>query len=677
MFFSEANNILKKEARIRQPPPIPDNGWQCPKEPPNLSNAVAIAFDVETRERDLDNGPGWARDLSYVCGLALAAQDRSGASAAWYFPIRHAFDPTENLDPARVLPWASKVLDTPNVDKIGHNLTYDIGTLNAEGVKVSGDLYDTMYAQALIDPDSRLSLNNIARIYENDTKVETEMYQWLADAYGGAANRKNQASNIYRAPAKLVAPYAISDVELPLKIIKKQVKILIKDKLWPVYRLECDLIYLMIAMRFAGVRVDIERAQNLKTELKGEIELTKQNISQTYGHELKGVATSQLIPLFEKAEIKLPTNSNGNLYADKNVLSNIDHPLAQQILDLREKEKLISTFIDAYIIGQNIKGKLHPEFNQLRSEDGGTIVGRFSSSNPNLQNIPSRTKLGKRIRECFIPDDNCVEWRKYDFSQIHYRLLAHYAVDDGDGSADQLRLNYIQNPQADYHQTVLENVAPFMGWNINDKEHNAFVRRPIKNVNFGLLYGQSLKSLLLKTAAYFGSGFTKQQGQQFIDAYFKGAPYVKPTMALIANEVQTYGYIRTILGRRVYFNLWEPVNRKKGEFYQALPYDEALQAYGWPLRRAFDYRGVNYKFQGSEPDIMKTGMLNCWKAGIFDVTGVPRATVHDELNFSVPNLSKEVVEAYDEMQRILETSVPLRVPVFVDCSIGPNWGKAD
>lgn len=674
--ITDKNNLLKKGARIRQAPPIPDNGWVCPTEPPNLSSAVAISFDTETREDDLEHGPGWARGKSYICGLSLAAQDRAGNIGAWYFPIRHKYDLNENLDPAHVLPWADSVLNTPHIDKIGHNLTFDIGTLNAEGVRVAGPLFDTQYAQALIDPETALDLDFVANTHLGVGKTDQELYEWLAGCYGGKATRA-QIANIFRAPTKVAAPYAIDDAKLPLQIIKKQIPRLIQDELWHVYRLECDLIYLMIAMRFAGVTVDVDKAVRIRAELSAEVKQLYEDIYNEYDFALEGTAQSQLLPLFEKAGVKLGKNKYGNISTEKDVLADIDHPLAKQVLDLREKEKMISTFIDAYIMGQNVGGKLHPEFNQLRGEEGGTIVGRFSSANPNLQNIPSRTKLGKRIRQCFVPDCGHLEWRKYDYSQIHYRLLAHYAVDDGDGSADALRQSYINDPETDYHQRVLENVAPFMGWNINDTEHNAFVRRPIKNVNFGLLYGQSINALMRKTAAYFGTGFTKEQAKQFIDAYFKGAPYVKPTMKAIADEVQYYGYIRTILNRRVYFTLWEPAFRQKGEYYDPLPYDEALATYGYPLKRSFDYRGVNYKFQGSEPDIMKTGMLKCWQAGIFDVTGVPRATVHDELNFSVVELSPQVREAFDEMQRTLETAVTLRVPVFVDRSIGPNWGEAD
>ena len=230
----------------------------------------------------------------------------------------------------------------------------------------------------------------------------------------------------------------------------------------------------------------------------------------------------------------------------------------------------------------------------------------------------------------------------------------------------------------DYHDKVTQNVAPLMNWDITDKKFISFVRRPIKNVNFGLLYGQSIKALMAKTAAYFGAGFTEKQAKEFISAYFKGAPYVKPTMAAIADEVQTHGYITTLLGRRVYFKEFEPLKRDYENPATPLPYDEAIACYGAPLKRSYDYRGVNYKFQGSEPDIMKTAMLKCYQSGVFDITGYPVITVHDELDFDddKPD-TPEKLEAFDFIQHTMENAIKLRVPVFVDCSIGPNWAQAD
>lgn len=677
MFFDGIDLQPKRQARLRQLPPVPETDWRPPSEFPNLSAASALSFDVETKEHDFDNGPGWARGLSHIVGFSVGATTRQGHRGAWYFPLRHEVEPGDNIDVTNALGWLNSVLDTPNVDKIGANITYDIGTLKAEGVNVSGPLYDCQFAEALIDSDARVALEILARKYTDGGKETSTLYQWLADAFGGKPNDK-QRKNIYRAPPRLVGPYGVGDAALPIEIMRQQIPILYAEGLAHVFRLECDLIPMLIAMRFQGVAVDVDYAQQLRDELAIEIKADYERILSEYGIALDGTATSQLKPLWDAAGLKIGWNAKTNRPAiDKEYLSDLEHPLGDFINELREKEKTVGTFLDRYVLRRHVDGRLFPQFHQLKGEDGGTIVGRYSSSDPNLQNIPSRTELGKRIRRAFIAHKGHLGWRKNDYSQIHYRLLAHFAVDNGDGSADALRQSYINNPDMDYHQNVLSNVAPFMGWDINDDKHNKFVRRPIKNVNFGLLYGQSLPALMRKTAAYFGTGFTKEQGKKFFDSYFAGAPYVKPTMKAIGEEVQEYGFVTTIAGRRVRFNEFEPFFRKPGEYSPPLLYELAIAEYGAPLRRAYEYRGVNYKFQGSEPDIMKTGMLKLWQSGVLDVTGVPVATVHDELGFSQIDDSPEQREAYAFIQKTMENAVTLRVPVFVDSGFGPNWADAD
>jgi DNA polymerase I-like protein with 3'-5' exonuclease and polymerase domains len=275
------------------------------------------------------------------------------------------------------------------------------------------------------------------------------------------------------------------------------------------------------------------------------------------------------------------------------------------------------------------------------------------------------------VRECFVPDVGHIKWRKFDFSQIHYRLLAHYAVDRGDGSAEALRERYRNDKTTDYHMDVYRNVAPLMGWSLTDEEEIKLKRRPIKNVNFGLLYGQSEKSLAYK------SGMSEAQAKDFFKSYHAGAPYVKATMEEIGKEVQQYGYVTTLLGRRIRFNYWEPIRRDFDNPEMPLPYELAIRKWGAGIRRAYEYRGVNYKFQGSEPDIMKSAMRACWQSGVYDVTGVPSITVHDETDHSVIDDTPRMREAYDFIKHTMENTIKLRIPIFADENNGPNWGKSD
>lgn len=670
MFFDDAALAPRKKAVLHELPPVPDTGWTPPREFPNLSAATAIAIDCETKETDFANGPGWARGKGHIVGVSIAAQASNGERGKWYFPVRHELEPEDNLDPRNVFGWLKDNLET-NVPKVGANMLYDVGWLTTENIFVGGKLNDVQFAEALIDEYAFVALDVLARKYLGVGKTTDVMYNWLRRAYP-ATPKSETRSNIYRCPPRLVGHYAEDDADQPLLIMPYQHDEMLRQGLVTVYDLECGIIPLLIRMRLEGVTVDVRAATELHDGMQVEIKNLYGRVKSEYGYSINSTDSRQLGPLFQRVGIQTPMTEAGNPSVQKEWLAELDHPLGKIVRDIREREKLCGTFIQSYIIDKNVNGKIFPQFHPLKGDENGAKVGRFASSDPNLQNIPSRTKLGKAVRKCFVPDEGHSHWRKLDHSQIHYRILAHYAVGPG---SDDLRNRYRNDKTTDYHQDVLRAVAPLMGWDASNDKHNAFVRRPIKNVNFGLLYGQSLKSLMRKIAAYFGSTFTMEQAKGFFDAYFAGAPYVKPTMKMIGEEVQKFGYTTSVLGRRCRFNMWE--SSLLWERSAPLPYDAAIREYGSSIKRAFEYRGVNYKFQSSEPDIMKTGMLKCLQSGVFDYTGVPRLTVHDELDFSVRDDTPQMHEAFSHIQRTMEGAVNLRVPVFVDMETGPNWGEVE
>lgn len=684
MLFWGEDLPKKRHARLRELPPIPDLGWRPPQYFPNLSDASIISFDVETKETDFDNGPGWARNKGHIVGLSVGAEDRRGNRGAWYFPVRHEVCPEQNFDSRAVFAWAKEVLEfTPHIPKVGANLTYDIGWLTEENIFVTGELNDVQFAEALIDNEARVALEILSHKYLGYGKDSGGMYEWLRQAYPNTPETKRRG-DIYRAPPQLAGFYAESDAHNPIDILRHQAPILVNEALEYVYRLECDIIPLMVRMRRQGIRVDVPWAAQLYEELTTETRTLYDALQRKYGFAPDSMDSRQLGPFLERLGIDVPRTEAGALSVTKQWLADLNHEVGNELNDIREHEKICGTFLKGYILEKNINGILHPQFHQMKGDENGTLVGRFASSDPNLQNIPSRTKLGKKVRTCFVPFEGHSHYQKNDFSQIHYRILAHYGVGPG---SDELRNAYITNPKMDYHDQVYFNVCPLMGWDQTDDELRDFRRRPVKNVNFGLLYGQSQPSLAAKTAMYFGGSFDTDG---FFKAYFEGAPYVKPTMKHIGEEVQKYGYVTTILGRRIRFNMWEPAGYgRRGE---PLPYEQALRTYGSPLRRAFEYRGVNYKFQGSEPDIMKEGMRQCLKSGVYDFTGVPLLTVHDETGHSVIEgetyegkdkkgnpitkyrASKAQQEAYDFIRYTMEHSVKLRVPLRVDTDTGINWG---
>lgn len=677
---------LKKHTRLRMLPPVPSTGWQPPGGFPNLAAASVVAFDTETREPDdFDkSGPGWSRGAGHIVGVSLAARARDGSRGKWYFPVRHEVHPEQNLDPQHVFSFVRSTLSS-QVPKVGANLLYDIGWLGEEGVTVNGPLYDVQFAEALLNDRGRVALDFLGYKYTGAGKTTSLLYQWCADAYGGAAD-DSQRKNIWRAPPSLVGPYAEDDSSLPLDILDKQWPMLTAEGLHDLLRMECDLIPLLVAMRRQGVRVDTEYAVKLHEDITKTIPTLYGKLSHLSGVRIDSVMSAkQLAAVFDSIGLSYPSTEAGNPSFTKAFLKELAHPVADAINEIREHEKILSTFVEGVLLGRNHNGIIHSSLHPLRSDEGGAITGRFASSDPNLQNISTRSELGKKVRAAFVPFLGHVKWKKLDFSQVEYRALAHFAVDGlqatdiqrviafwegqlriwgGDGSSDSLRMSYVNNPDTDYHKLVQANILNLTGKEID--------RRPIKNINFGLLYGQSERMLA------YTAGLKKEEAKGVFETYHKGAPYVRTTMAAIGNEVQKFGFIRTLLNRRVRFELWEPKGYGSQGKGIPLPYKSALANYGSNIIRAYGYRGVNYKLQGTGTgDIVKAGMLKAYKEGVFDVTGVPLLQVHDELDHSVKDDSPIQQEAYAHLQHCLTTGVSMRVPLAVDSKDGPNWAKAD
>lgn len=694
MLFENDDLVKRKAVRIKALPPIPATGWKAPEGPPNLSGAASIGIDTETYDPDLlTAGPGWGRgkDKGHIVGVSIAARDWHGNRGKWYFPLRHKVNPEENLDPNHVLPWLKDVLADPFTLKVFANAPYDLGWLAEEGINVAGTIHDVQYGEALLDNNAKVALDVMAKKYLGRGKNSSLAEEWAKAAYGKAGDWR---AHLHKMPPSLAGPYAEDDADLPLELLPLIGPLLDYEGLTDIYRLECDLIPLMQAMRRAGVYVNVDGARAMKADLDKEIKAMYESVWKDYGVDLvdkDGEFSSHgnvVGPFMAGLGIDVPITKAGNYSVTKEWMEEIAaaHPVGKLINDIREHEKMSGTFIQSYILEKNVNGFLYPQFHQMRNEDeGGTKVYRFSSSGPNLQNIPSRTKLGKRVRRLFIPDPGHMFWRKHDYSQIHYRILAHFAVDKGDGSADKLRRAYIEDPNMDYHFNVYQNVAPMIHWSTDylyddtgkllpmDEQNEEIVdhRRIIKNVNFSGLYGVGEKTL----ARRYLIGMDSTGVKAFLAGYHEGAPYIKATMEAIAGETERDGYVQTLLGRKIRFDLWEPI-AYQGNHVPALPYDIAIKQYGSFIRLAGLYRAVNYKFQGSEPDIMKTGMLKLWKSGVFDFTGVPRVTVHDELGWSQIDDSPAQEEAFAYIKHEQENAIPLRVPVKVDAHKAGNWGDA-
>lgn len=655
LFWEDISAGRGKSNAIRPMAAIPETGWLPPTEYPNLSGATCISIDTETYDPELkERGPGWARGVGHIVGVSVGVP----GGRTWYFPIRHTVEPEWNMSVEHTLAWLRDTLGNPKQTKIGSNLTYDIGWLRQEGVIVRGELIDTMFAEALLDEASQVNLEALGMKYLGQGKETSLLYQWCADSYGGKPS-SDQRKNIWRSPPRLVGHYAQSDADLPMRIASEQYPALVREGLYELFIMECRLIYLMVEMRFAGVTVDIPGAEQLRDTLQTEeIEVQKELDYKADCH-IQVTKSASIAHAFAKAGIDIPMKWDNKKKEfrpsfDRESISGIEHPMIEPLLRVKLIQKLRTTFLESYVLNSHVNGKLYAQFHQLRGDSEGTRSGRFSSTDPNLQNLPSRDDiLAPLIRGVFIPDAGHVGITKVDFSQIEYRMLAHFAVGE---RSDWLRWTYNTNPYADFHVVTQELVRDFAGYELK--------RKPAKNLNFGLTYGMGQEKMG-KTLH-----LDKAQTKELFDAYHMGAPFVKATMEAAMQEVAQFGTITTVMGRKSRFDLWEPKRTDRKTAVKALPYAEALYKYG-DIKRAYAHKGLNRKLQGSAGDLCKKGMLTCWEDGIFDVTGVPRIQVHDELVLSNRG---ETEEALREMQNIMETAVPMRVPIKMEREDGPDWG---
>jgi len=507
LFWTE-QKPAKKDPLDNPMPDIPSSDWRTPREYPDLSSATCIALDTETYDPDLlTKGPGWARGVGHIVGVSLAVSNGKGAIDKWYFPIRHETNERDNLDPESTLKWLKTVLGDAAQPKIGANLTYDLGWLRHEGVDVKGELVDVQFAEALLDESANVALETLGEKYLNEGKQSNELYDWLSSWVGGPATGKLR-KYIYKAPPSLVGPYAESDADLPLRLASAMYPLLLEKGLLDVFYMECKLIRLMLDMRFAGVSVDIEKAEQLSSVLEDRRLVVEGKLADIANRHINVDSAIDLSILFDKLDLPYATTEKGNPSFRKEFVAGIDHEVGDLIREIKKCRILKGTFVDNYILDSHIDGKLYGQFHQLRSEGGGTRSGRFSSSNPNLQNIPSNDpELAPLIRGLFIPDDGHTAWRKYDYSQIEYRLLIHDAVGR---AGDDIRAYFKANPDTDYHVYAQDTVEAATGIRID--------RKPIKNINFGLIYGMGVSKLSA------GLGMSEKEGKALMRAYFKGVP---------------------------------------------------------------------------------------------------------------------------------------------------------
>mgnify|MGYP000962593698 CR=1 FL=1 len=649
-FFWEDLPVSRKRGEYERPiPPIPDTGWTAPTEFPRLADARVLAVDCETKDIDLTTkGPGFRRtdeSHAHIVGLAVGTED----GRRWYFPMRHEIAPEQNLDPEIVLAWARDNICTPGQAKVGANLAYDVDALWSEGVPVTGPFYDVQYAEALIDENRRTyALEKVAQSYLGEGKVSTELRDWCVRAYG---DEDNYRANIYRAPPCLVGPYGEGDVDLPLRVLAMQRVALEEQGLTALFAMECALLPQLVRMRQRGVRIDLAYAKQLDDELSAAILIAEARIKSVVGRTIDVNSRDDLARLFTAVGVPYPKTEKGAASFTKEFLEHCSHPAAALVTEIRKLTKYRNTFVRGYVLNLHVNERLHALFHPLKGDENGTVSGRFSSSLPNLQNIPARDPVwGPKLRALFIPEDGEV-WGRHDWSQIEYRFLAHYARGP---SGNTVRQRYREDPKTDFHTMTQELIAAETGKTLD--------RKPVKNINFGLCYGMGKAKLTNDL------GLDEAAGASLFNAYHTGVPFVKATYDAAQEQAATQGHIFTVLGRRARFPLWEPVYGGGPALHEAA----AVARYG-RVRRAFTHKTLNRLLQGSAADLMKTAMVQLDEAGVEDELGPMLLTCHDETGHSVPQTAA-AREALNEVKHIMETCLKLRVPILADQSTGANWG---
>ena len=618
------------------------NEWVPPLELPDITGAAKIAIDVETRDPNLKkNGPGWPTGDGEVVGYAIAVDGWST-----YIPIRHFGG--GNLDEKIVNRWLKKVFECP-ADKIMHNAQYDLGWIKQMGFTVNGRIIDTMIIASLLDENRfSYSLNALAYDLLNKTKSEKGLNA-AAQEFG-----VDPKAEMWKMPAMYVGPYAEADAELTLELWNYFSVKLTQEDLWGVANLELDLLPCLVDMTMRGVRVDVNRVERTRDSLlKREREVMKE-LKRVAGTGVEIWAAQSLAKSFDNLGIDYPKTQKGAPSFTKLFLQEHSHPVAKLIVEARNLNKTSGTFINSIMKHCHADGRIHSHINQLRSDDGGTVSGRISMRNPNLQQIPARDPIfGPMIRSLFLPEED-EQWAAIDFSQQEPRILVHYAHVYGktrgiplEGASEFVQA-YNEKPETDFHSLVAEMAS--------------IPRKQAKTINLGLIYGMGVNKMSEEL------DIDVDEAKVLVKQYHARVPFVKGLMSGVMNRLNdktSGGALRSLEGRKCRFDSWEPDTFAMNK---ALPFKEAVAAYGptTRLKRAFTYKALNRLIQASAADMTKKAMVQLHKMG-----KLPLLQIHDELAMSVTNL-----EEAQEIAKVMENAVLLEVPNVCDIEMGPSWGEA-
>lgn len=639
---------------------LPPSNWVPPdlNSLPSWAGAKRVGLDTETRDQDLKRlGPGIRRG-AYMTGISFCIEDDN---RPFYLPIAHAAG--GNLDRDRVLEYLRDQAKAFKGQLVGANISYDLDHLAEQRVVFRDVEYfrDVQIADPLINElHHKYSMSAIAERWGEPGKDET----LLKDA--AYVHHLDGKTDMWRLHSKYVGPYAEQDAVLPLRLLRRQERVIDEQELWPIYNLESRVLPVLVKMRRRGVRVDLDKLSQIEAWTLAEEAKCLGEV-----HAATGVRIA-VGDVWRPEVMAAPLRHIGIVFKEgvkasvtKELLAGIDHPVAKALAKARKVNKLRTTFAASIRTHVTPQGRIHCTFNQLRktkdgedddaagdSEEGGARYGRLSCTNPNLQQQPSRDEFAKMWREIYLPEPGEL-WCAADYSQQEPRWLTHFAELVKLGGAHEAAQKYRDDPSTDNHDMMTRNIhgdALVASW---EKDYYKKQRFFCKQIYLGMCYGMGgpklARSLGLSTKIVQSR---RQQGrmievagdeaQAIIDKFNRGAPFVKGLAQMYERRATERGYITTVLGRRCRF--------------------PQLPDGSWD----WTHKALNRGIQGSSADQTKKALVDADDAGIRLLL-----QVHDELDLSVGAESEGA-----RLAEIMKSGTPCNVPAKVDVEFGESWGDS-
>jgi DNA polymerase I-like protein with 3'-5' exonuclease and polymerase domains len=643
----------------------------------NLKGIDTVAIDIETYDPNLKTkGSGAIRKDGFVCGIAVATENETA-----YFPLRHsdtdiAYDRINKI-------WQvlnDKIFQNKDITKVFHNAMYDVCWIRAvTGKMIKGRIVDTMIAASVIDENRfKYSLDALSKDYLNEEKYKYDLQQKTLEWSGGMV--KDPMSNMHKLPASIVKEYAKQDVNLTYKLWRlfdKKIDEVLYTKddgeqktCRQIFELETKLFICLVDMKFKGVKIDRSKAILFGRHLKKRRDQIINAIENKTSIRVDIWAAASIKKLLDYLDIKdykvTPKSKMPQL--PKDYLRTHSNKCLRMIAKAREYDKAVNTFIDG-LLEYVYEGRIHADINQIRSDTGGTVTGRFSMSNPNLQQIPAKGYIGKKMRELFIPEEG-QQWASFDYSQQEPRIVVHYALKLQLPGTDKLEDEF-NKEDADFHQIVADMA------NIS--------RTQAKTINLGLFYGMGKLKLQREL------GLDPNRAKELFNEYHNKVPFVRRLSQELIKFAKENKLLFTLYDRFCRFNKWETTNKEwnpeTNRFTEVPLYteDEAKEAYKAEMldkykenkidpnymdyferyyTPAFTYKALNRLIQGSAADMTKKAMVDLHEKGI-----VPHIQIHDELCISINNDYTANI-----IQNVMETTIPLEISNKVNCKKGQNWG---